>query len=296
MKSRGVRSACTPGVPSALPAPRAAPARKEKRMSHRDLVGRVFALLAGLGAWLAPARAAPAQPAVGSVYTMSNEADGNRLVRFKRNASGTLTPAGSLPTGGDGTGAGLGSQGSLIFAFDDLVLYGVNAGSGTISVFLNTLFGPALIQVVDAGGDTPISVTQRGLVVYVLNADGAAGGTDHINGFRVGAWGTLHPIANSTRPLSAASTAPAQVGFSPDGRSLVVTEKMTNLIDVYPVDQHGLAGQPTTNPSSGEEPFGFSFTRQGFLVVSEAFNGAPNASAVSSYRLLPDSTVDVVTP
>jgi 6-phosphogluconolactonase (cycloisomerase 2 family) len=38
-------------------------------------------------------------------------------------------------------------------------------------------------------------------------------------------------------------------------------------------------------PSHGETPFGFSFTRHGLLIVSEAFGGREAESAVSSYRL-----------
>jgi 6-phosphogluconolactonase (cycloisomerase 2 family) len=37
------------------------------------------------------------------------------------------------------------------------------------------------------------------------------------------------------------------------------------------------------NPSSGMTPFGFSFNNNDFLIVSEAFGGAPNQSAASSY-------------
>jgi 6-phosphogluconolactonase (cycloisomerase 2 family) len=38
-----------------------------------------------------------------------------------------------------------------------------------------------------------------------------------------------------------------------------------------------------THPSSGVTPFGFAFNQHGTLVVSEAFGGAPGASALSSY-------------
>ena len=36
--------------------------------------------------------------------------------------------------------------------------------------------------------------------------------------------------------------------------------------------------------SAGATPFGFAFDWRGYLLVSEAFGGAPGASAVSSYR------------
>ena len=44
-------------------------------------------------------------------------------------------------------------------------------------------------------------------------------------------------------------------------------------------------GPIVVNPSSGATPFGFAFSRSGVLVVSEAFGGAPDASALSSYEV-----------
>ena len=49
--------------------------------------------------------------------------------------------------------------------------------------------------------------------------------------------GTLTPITGSTRPLSGSATAPAQVQFSPDGSTLVVTERATQPIDIYTLTQ-----------------------------------------------------------
>jgi 6-phosphogluconolactonase (cycloisomerase 2 family) len=57
------------------------------------------------------------------------------------------------------------------------------------------------------------------------------------------------------------------------------------MIDTYVVGNDGLASGPTAHPSSGVTPFGFAFTQQGALIVSEAFGGAPLASAVSSYAV-----------
>ena len=47
----------------------------------------------------------------GAVYTLTNEASGNAVAVFDRASDGSLTPDGTVPTGGNGTGAGLGSQG-----------------------------------------------------------------------------------------------------------------------------------------------------------------------------------------
>jgi 6-phosphogluconolactonase (cycloisomerase 2 family) len=46
-----------------------------------------------------------------------------------------------------------------------------------------------------------------------------------------------------------------------------------------------VAAAPVVHPSAGATPFGFAFGLQGTLIVSEAFGGAANASAASSYDL-----------
>jgi len=127
----------------------------------------------------------------------------------------------------------------------------------------------------------------------VLN-DGADGnGT----GFR-NEQGTLTPIAGATYPLSAAGgTAPAQVGFSTDGDTVVVTEKATNLLLTWPVGHDGTLGAQTITASPGQTPFGFSFNRRNRLVVTEAVGGAAGASTVSSYRIKRDDmTLKTVSP
>ena len=92
----------------------------------------------------------------------------------------------------------------------------------------------------------------------------------------------LSPIAGSTRALP--GNAPAQVSFANHGATLVVTEKGSNTIVVYSLDDGVISG-PVTHPSSGMTPFGFAFAGRDLLIVSEAFGGAPDASAVSSYHL-----------
>ena len=48
-----------------------------------------------------------ASNSVGQVFTSSNSPAGNAILAYDRAADGSLTPAGSYPTGGLGTGAGL---------------------------------------------------------------------------------------------------------------------------------------------------------------------------------------------
>jgi len=206
----------------------------------------------------------------GAVYTLTNQVAGNAVAVFTRGADGRLASAGSVATGGTGTGASLGSQGAVSLSNDGRLLFAVNAGSNDVSVFTVSPAGLALASRVASGGTLPISLTVHGNVVYVLNA----GGTGNISGFTLGTSGDLTPITGATLPLSGSAVGPADVQFSPDGSRLVVTEKNTNLLDVYAVDANGVASGPTTTPSAGGTPFGFAFGLRNDLFVSEATGSA----------------------
>src|SRR5262249_43358491 len=135
-----------------------------------------------------------------------------------------------------------------------------------------------------SGGVFPISLTVNHRILYVLNNGAAAGGTDNIAGFSVSNEGHLTAIASGLA-LSSPNVGPAQIGFDTDGDLLLVTEKSTNNLDVFSVDANGVASGPTVLPSAGQTPFGFAFGKRSQVFVSEAFGGAANASAVSSYRV-----------
>jgi hypothetical protein len=256
----------------------------------RLVLAAAFALLL-LAA--APARADDRGGGAGVVYTLTNAADGNAVAVFRRHGDGSLTAAGSVATGGVGTGAGLGSQGALVGDGDRLLA--VNAGSNSIALLGTGGRGPLrLLDTAPSGGVLPISVTAHRNLVYVVNQGG--GGTPaNIAGFTVQA-GELTPLPGSSRPLSAPDPMPAQIEFARNGSLLVVTEKATNRITTYTVDASGLASAPNGQPSAGQTPFGFAFDPRGRLIVSEAFGGAPDASVLSSYRLSPDGTVSPISP
>ncbi len=234
--------------------------------------------------------------APGAVYTMTNAPTGNSILVFDRAADGTLTGAGSYATGGTGTGGGLGNQGAVVLSQNDRWLFTVNAGSNEISVFAVEPAGLSLVDIIDSGGMRPISLTVDRNLLYVLNAGGSVGDADNISGFIVAEDGTLSPLPDSTRPLSSDTTAPAQIGFTPDGSVLVVTEKATNNILTYTVGNDGYAADPTIYASVGTTPFGFAFGKRGQLFVSEAFGGMPDVSAVSAYIVSPDGDLEVVSP
>jgi len=130
-----------------------------------------------------------------------------------------------------------------------------------------------------SGGREPTSVAVRGSLAYVLN-----NGTPNINGFNLRD-GKLSALDGSARALSAPDADPAQVAFSLDGGALIVTERGTNSISSYAIDEHGYAVGPTTIKSTGKTPYGFDFTATGSLVVTEAFGGNVGAAAASSYAV-----------
>ena len=251
------------------------------------------AMLLGLGTSLAltasTVRAHDAHPGhdIGAVFTMDNDSAGNNVLVFYRAADGQLMPAGSVATGGLGTGAGLGNQSGLILHDERNVLLVVNAGSDEISVLGFGHHGLQLLDKVSSGGKQPISLTAHHDLVYVLNAGGADGDSDNITGFHLDRHGHLNPLPGSTRPLSDVNVGPAQISFNPAGNALVVTEKGTGLIDTWVMDRHGRPTSHQTFTSAGATPFGFAFGKHNELFVSEAAGGATDASSVSSYWLSP---------
>lgn len=219
----------------------------------------------------------------GAVYTMTNDGAGNSVVMFRRFGDGSLARAGEFRTGGLGSGGGLGNQGSLALSDSERWLFAVNAGSSELSVFAVRNDGLELTDKHHSGGVQPISVTSHGDVVYVLNE---ASGS--ISGFRVSARGKLSPIPGSMRPLGIAGADPAQIGFHPSGRVLLVTVKNTNQILTFRVDHNGMASPAQVHPSAGMTPFGFEFGKRGQVVISEAAGGVANASSASSYEVMLD--------
>lgn len=236
------------------------------------------ALAAAAVATLALAAGATASAdAPGAVYALTNAPAGNAVLVWNRGADCALTPAGSYATGGAGTGAGLGSQGAVVVSDDHRLLFAVNAGSDTVSSFRIRPDGLELADTAPSGGPLPTSLAYRNGLLYVLDA----GVPNGVSGLTVGRDGELTPLAGSSRPLSGPSTAPAQVGFSDDGRSLVVTERATSRITTYAVGDDGLLSGPSSTPSAGPTPFGFAVDKRNTLFVSEAGAGG----GASTYRI-----------
>jgi 6-phosphogluconolactonase len=224
---------------------------------------------------------------VGFVYTLSNEVAGNKVLTYSRAATGMLSFVTGYPAGGTGTGTGLGSQGAVTLSDDNNILLAVNPGSNSVSSFVVSGKDLQLISTVPSGGVLPISVTVHKDLVYVLNA----GGNGNVSGFMLHADGSLHPIDNSSRPLSSSAAGPAQVSFVQDGKVIVVTEKANNKIISYTIGMNGLAGSMHFLSSANPTPFGFAVGMDGKIYVSEAAGGASGASTVSSYLVAADGVI-----
>jgi DNA-binding beta-propeller fold protein YncE len=252
-----------------------------------------------------PAFASTAAPAFGSggashaVFVQTDNTSGNQVVAYHRASDGTLSPAGTYAAGGlGGVLAGsvvdhLASQGSLSYDPWHALLYAVNAGSDTVSVFAVNGDRLALRQVLSSGGSFPVSVAVHGDLVYVLNALGGG----RLAGYRV-LGGGLVPIPGSGRALGLDPTAspqytntPGQVAFTPDGSQLIVTTKANgNDIDVFGVRfGGGLSAAPVVNSEPGTVPFAISFDLYGHLLIAEA-----GTNALATFALAPSGTVSLV--
>ena len=259
------------------------------------------AIVAAIGSPALAAAAHPAHRGAGwsgrsAVFVQTDNTAGNAVVSYHRAAGGTLTEEASYPTGGLGgvlTGSvvdHLASQGSLELDRAAGLLFAVNAGSNTLSVFGVNGTHLALRQVIGSGGTFPVSLAVHGDLVYVLNAEDGG----NVHGYRI-VFGRLAPIPGSTRQLgldpSAAPqflTTPGQAAFTRDGRQLVVTTKANGSdIDVFGVNSAGyLSASPVVNSEPNAAPFAITYDGSGHLVIAEA-----GTNAVATFVLSSSGTV-----
>ena len=264
------------------------------------VMGFATASAVAAGAQTRPSALALAYPgARNAVFVQTDNTAGNQVVAYRRAFDGTLQWAGTYNTGGlGGQLAGsvvdhLASQGSLTYSADADLLFAVNAGSNTVSVFRVNDDRLALQQIVPSGGTFPVSVTVHGNLVYVLNAEN--GGS--VQGYRI-VFGFVVPIFGSRRALGLDPTAtpqftntPGQVAFNPEGTQLIVTTKANgNDIDVFGVFGDGrLSPTPVVNAQPGAVPFAISFDAGGNLVIAEA-----GTNALATFSLSPGGNVSPI--
>jgi 6-phosphogluconolactonase (cycloisomerase 2 family) len=230
-----------------------------------------------------------------AVFVQTDNLAGNTIVAYQRTAAGGLQQVGSYPTGGNGGATNgsvvdhLSSEGSLAYDAHARLLYAVNAGSSTITIF--RVLGDTLIrtQVISSGGQFPVSITVHGNQVFVLNAWGGGSVAGYL---QIG--GHLIPVPSWTRDLGLGTSSstvftatPGQIGFTPDGSQLVVTTKgAANTIDVFRTGPFGPSAAPTVTSLPGEVPFGITFDQYGHLVVAET-----GTNAVATFSIAPDGTL-----
>lgn len=255
---------------------------------RRTAAVAVSAGLVAAGSLAAAASASAAPGVVGTtqshagdghaVFVLTDDPGGNGVIAFARGRSGALTRGATYPTGGLGarlTGAvvdPLASQGAMTYDPEHRLLFAVNAGSDTLTVF--TVDGSHLhaVQVLGSGGHFPVSVSIAHGVVFVLNA----GNDATIAGFRVRG-GLLRPINQSVRSLGLSNPAnpnflksPAEVALTPDGRNVVVTTKTNGTVLVWALDRDGRPSLTPTVNKVGAVPFAVAFDRHGRLLLADA--------------------------
>ncbi|MFI5924538.1 lactonase family protein [Micromonospora sp. NPDC051543] len=233
----------------------------------------------------------------GAVFVQTNKAEGNTIKVYERDEDGQLSKAGEYETGGLGgftIGApvdALASQGSLIYHRG--LLFAVNAGSNTVTVF--DVDGTRLHkrQVIWSGGLLPVSVTVRDNLVYVLNA----GGEGSVQGFELDK-GRLTPIHGANRSLGlhngnppAFMTAPAQIKIDPDSEFVLVSTKAANVMFSYEIGRHGELSRHPVVSDAGSAPFGFTFDTEDSVLVTES-----GSNEVGRFELDDDGALDQVGP
>ncbi|NML59049.1 lactonase family protein [Chryseobacterium cheonjiense] len=216
---------------------------------------------------------------MGYVFTMTNSNTSNDLLVYSRDENGNLSLKSSIATMGIGSGGGLGSQGALTLSTDRKFLFVVNAGDNSISSFTVAPNNVTLVGKYNLVGQRPVSVAQRGNLVYVLNSAGTTGAAS-IEGFTLnGSTGALSPIANSSTQLSLNTNA-AQISFVYDN-VVVIAERATNLLTSYVLNTSSVPTNKQSFPSQAPQPFGFAVSSGGKIYVTEA----SASSSVSSYSV-----------
>ncbi len=255
-------------------------------MKRKIFIALVMLLAVSLAGVVYSPAAMAADGDPGAVYTMTNDAAGNQVVIFNRDAGGMLTPAGSVATQGLGSGPGpgaatggldpLGSQGSLVLSPDGKWLFACNAGSNDITVCSVSSCGLTVVSRISSGGVMPTSICVAGNNIFCLNAGGAC---PNISCFNLSSSGQLTAISNSTVNLGAGNF--GQLACNAAGTLFACTDKANNRILIFQSGAGGLPGQtPVVSASSGNTPFGCIFDQQNRLLCVEA-----GANAVSTYNI-----------
>lgn len=235
----------------------------------------------------------PSTDRPGAVYTLTNDVNGNAVVAFRRATDGSLTRIGSFTTGGKGIGGTvdpLFSQYSVILDDDHRSLFAVDAGSNQVTSFhINDRGSLTRVGSVPSHGVSPISLAMHGPLLYVLNS-----GDNTVSGFLIIGNALLLPLVHSTRSLASGANGAAAIKFTPDGRHVIVSERVSNRFEVFPVQFDGRLGDPVVSPASGGASFGFDVTSHNQPIVSET-QGSLSSYALSTRGALTPITASIST-
>lgn len=237
-----------------------------------------------------------------AIYTLHNDSKGNEILGFSCTKNGDFNQF-KVATNGTGTdldSAYLVSSGALALSTNEKYLFAVNPGSNSLSAFLITENGLELLDVEPEPGVRPVSVTFHDNVLYVGNS-----GDNSIVGFKFSpANGSLSVLPNSYRKISPRtenkglieySSDPldiAQISFSSDGNTLVISQRKVNRISTVMLDADKIpANIVFSTTSSDPSPFGFAFAKRDVLLVTHEYldtegKNTPNSSA-GTYKLDP---------
>lgn len=238
---------------------------------------------------------AAAMQSAGHVYTLNNDPANNMLAVYTRAGDGSLMPAAAGPVAlkGKGLAGGDIDEQGAIRIHGEFVL-AANPGSNTIAVLRRQ--GDRLMHVpgspFPSGGDTPLSLTAHNDIVYVANQAAAFANpksAPNITGFRLTSQGALEPLANSTIAFPAGQ-GPAQVEFSPNGRTLVATAGFQadngSRLYSFAVMNDGrlkMGENSPMMPEGASGTVGFSWSPKGDRVFASLFKG----SAVIAFEVDP---------
>ena len=280
--------------------------------AHRSQVlGRLLVaswmLAASLALVLAGNAAAGGREDGGAIYVQSNSAPQNFVHVLQRAHDGTITSGPIVATGGSGRTATppfgfpiTDSQGSVALSKHGRLVFATNAGSNTVSSFRVTDDGLALADQEASRGTTPtsVAVAERGIghqLLYVLNVNPvfpclpfpigctSTGGT--LSGYIVDSGGEMTPIPGAVRSIAGGIVA-GQVGFNSDDSVITVPNRGSNSISTFVVRQDGTLGPERVTQSTGTGvPFGFAYTKNDTLVMSNFGATAESIGSASSYAL-----------